>query len=62
MHSGKSGSFSSLRGTDRKDQTVDKFVRKNHNVLLFTLIAITLILKIHLYQQVKEGLINTSHK
>lgn len=53
MHSGKSGSFSSLRGTDRKDQSVDKFVRKNHNVLLFTLIAITLILKIKLYQLVK---------
>lgn len=53
MHSEKSGSFSLLRGTDRKDQTVDKFVRKNHNVLLLTLIVITLILKIKLYQLVK---------
>lgn len=53
MHSGKSGSFSSLRGTDLRDQAVDKFVRKNHNVLLFTLIAIILILKGYLYQQVK---------
>jgi len=53
MHSGKSGSFSSLRGTDRKDQVVDKFVRKNHNILLFTLIVITLELKLYIYHKVK---------
>jgi hypothetical protein len=41
MRAVKSGSFSLIRGADRKDQVVDKFVRKNHNVLLFTLIAIT---------------------
>lgn len=52
MHSGKSGSFSSLRGTDRKDQVVDKFVRKNHNILLFTLIVITLELKLYIYHKV----------
>ncbi len=40
MRAEKSGAFSSLYGTDRKDQIVDKFVRKIHNVLLFTLIAI----------------------
>jgi hypothetical protein len=39
-----------LRGVDRKDQTVDNFVRKNHNVLLFTLIAIILLIKVIIFQ------------
>ncbi|PIF24040.1 hypothetical protein SAMN06273570_1852 [Candidatus Pantoea floridensis] len=43
MRSEMSGSFSSLRGADRKDRVVDKFVRKNHNVLLFPLIVIIFI-------------------
>lgn len=39
-----------LRGVDRKDQAVDNFVRKNHNVLLFTLIAIILLIKVITFQ------------
>ncbi len=42
--------FSSLRGVDRKDHFVDNFVRKIHNVLLFTLIAINLLIKVIIFQ------------
>ncbi len=45
-----SGSFSLLRGVDRKDRSVDNFVRKIHNVLLFTLIAIILQIKVIVFQ------------